>query len=85
MATHLVLDASNIHAVEILTDLALVRNLVLGNKEEGNTTGPFGRARQAREDAVYDVVRKVVLATRDKDLRTTAIVRSVLALSLHPH
>lgn len=85
MATHLVLDASNVHAVVILTDVALVRHFVLWNKKEGDTTGPFGRARQAREDAVYNVVREVVLATRDKDLGAAWIVRRILMLSLHPH
>ena len=76
VAAHLVLDARNVHVVEVAHH-AFVAHRALGHKEEGDAFRASRCARQPREHAVDDVLGHVVLAARDEDLRARDGVRPI--------
>ncbi len=73
---HLVFDGAALHAVTLTGFARCVRHELRHDKER-NALGALGRVRQTREHQVNDVIREVVFAARDENLRTTDGVRAV--------
>mmetsp|Transcript_56474 Transcript_56474/g.156140 ORF Transcript_56474/g.156140 Transcript_56474/m.156140 type:complete len:309 (-) Transcript_56474:447-1373(-) len=85
VASHLVLDARHAHVVEVTHSPLIVHGL-FRDQEERDALRASGGTRQAREDAVDDVVDHIMVTARDEDLGTTDLVRSIrLRLGLGAH